>query len=101
MRLKELQHWRREQTETSQTSLNSPYETPQPLSAAGDLSISAGTSSVSPSTLSGGQTNNSKCHIKLPSQNHNLIVSLHESSIGGVDKDLAWEDCKFKPQIHT
>ncbi len=55
---------------------DSPYEMPQPLSAAEDLSLSAGfsagASSASPSAASAGQTDDSESHRKLLALNHHV-----------------------------
>ncbi len=64
-------------TETNfSSSPDSPYETPPPLSTAEDLSLSAGfsagTSSVSPSAASAGQTDDSEYHRKLLALNHHV-----------------------------
>ncbi len=58
------------------SSPDSPYETPQPLSAAGDLSLSAGfsdgVSSASPSAASAEETDDSESHRKLLALNHHV-----------------------------
>ncbi len=67
--------WTESETNLS-SSRDSPYEMPQPLSAAEDLSLSAGfsagTSSASPSAASAGQTDDSECHRKLLALNHHV-----------------------------
>ncbi len=58
------------------SSPDSPYETSQPLSAAEDLSLSAGfsagASSASPSAASAGQTDDSESHRKLLALNYHM-----------------------------
>ena len=69
--------WVWTETETNfSSSPDSPYETPQSLSAAEDLSLSAGfsagASSASPSAASAGQTDDSESHRKLLALNHHV-----------------------------